>query len=127
MSKRKVKLPAAPVANSQKSRISSEPVTNSDVFLWALFELGGGDDFVDVEAVYIRAFQLAPLRLSWRTRDDLPDLKKCSKALRRRPPSDSEVHRSRTGLPESGRPSSAVCHCRDSCGASSAARDGEEA
>ncbi|OBG55774.1 MULTISPECIES: hypothetical protein [unclassified Mycobacterium] len=60
------------------------------MFLWALFELGGDEDFVDVEAVYIRAFQLAPLRLSWRTREDLPDLKKCSKALRdaeaRRPP-----------------------------------------
>jgi len=59
-----------------------EPVSNSDVFLWALYELAGADDFVDVEAVFFRAFQLAPLRLSWRTRADLPDLKKCSKALR---------------------------------------------
>ncbi len=62
--------------------MSTEPVTNSDVFLWALYELGGADDFVDVEAAFIRAFELAPLRLSWRTRPDLPDLKKCSKALR---------------------------------------------
>lgn len=37
---------------------------------------------MDVEAAFIRAFELAPLRLSWRTRPDLPDLKKCSKALR---------------------------------------------
>src|SRR2546426_3027217 len=70
--------------------MSPEPVINSDVFLWALFELGGADEFVDVEAVFIRAFELAPLRLSWRTRPDLPDLKKCSKALRdaegRKPP-----------------------------------------
>ncbi len=62
--------------------MSSEPVTNSDIFLWALYDLGGADDFVDVEAVFIKAFELAPLRLSWRTRPDLPDLKKCSKALR---------------------------------------------
>lgn len=62
--------------------MTSEPVTNSDVFLWALYELGGADEFVDVEAAFIKAFELAPLRLSWRTRPDLPDLKKCSKALR---------------------------------------------
>lgn len=62
--------------------MSPELVTNSDVFLWALYELGGADDFVDVETVFIKAFELAPLRLSWRTRADLPDLKKCSKALR---------------------------------------------
>lgn len=61
---------------------ATEPVINSDVFLWALYELGGADDFVDVEDVFIRSFELAPLRLSWRTRSDLPDLKKCSKALR---------------------------------------------
>ena len=62
--------------------MTSEPTTNSDVFLWALFELGGSDEFVDVEEVFLRAFELAPMRLSWRTRADIPDLKKCSKALR---------------------------------------------
>ena len=62
--------------------MSPEPVTNSDVFLWALYELGGAEEFVDVEDAFIKAFELAPLRLSWRTRSDLPDLKKCSKALR---------------------------------------------
>ena len=62
--------------------MTPEPVTNTDVFLWALYELGGSDDFIDVEAAFYRAFELAPARLSWRTRSDLPDLKKCSKALR---------------------------------------------
>ena len=62
--------------------MTSEPVTNSDVFIWALFELGGADDFVDVEHVFLRSFDLAPQRLSWRTRPDLPDLKKCSKGMR---------------------------------------------
>jgi hypothetical protein len=62
--------------------MSPELVTNSDVFLWALYELGGADEFIDVEDVFFKAFELAPLRLSWRTRSELPDLKKCSKALR---------------------------------------------
>ena len=62
--------------------MTGEPVTNSDVFLWSLFELGGGEDFVDVEPAFLLAFQLAPQRLGWRTKSDLPDLKKCSKALR---------------------------------------------
>jgi len=62
--------------------MSPEIVTSSDVFLWALYELGGADEFIDVEDVFIKAFELAPLRLSWRTRPNIPDLKKCSKALR---------------------------------------------
>ena len=39
--------------------MTGEPVTNSDVFLWSLFELGGDEDFVDVEPVLseLRAFQ----------------------------------------------------------------------
>ena len=62
--------------------MTSEEVTNSDVFLWALFELGGDEGFIDVEDAFWRAFELAPQRLSWRTRPDIPDLKRCSKALR---------------------------------------------
>jgi hypothetical protein len=46
--------------------MSSEPVNNSEVLLWALYELGGADDFVDVESAFFRAFELAPLRLGWR-------------------------------------------------------------
>ncbi len=62
--------------------MATETVTNSGLFLWSLYELGGADDFVDVEDVFFRAFELAPRRLSWRTRDDIPDYKKCSKGLR---------------------------------------------
>jgi hypothetical protein len=36
---------------------------------------------VDVEAIYLRSFDLAPARLGWRTRPDLPDYKKTAKAL----------------------------------------------
>ena len=58
-----------------------DEINNKDVFLWALFRLGGQTDFVDVEDIYIRCFDLAPRRFSWRTKE-IPDLKKCAKALR---------------------------------------------
>ena len=54
---------------------------NQDVFLWALYLLDGGDRDVDVEDIYLKSFELAPQRLSWRTRPDLPDYKKAAKAL----------------------------------------------
>jgi hypothetical protein len=60
----------------------SDEITNSDIFLWSLGRLGGGTEFVDVEDVFIRCFELAPKRFAWRTRNNLPDYKKCSKALR---------------------------------------------
>lgn len=60
---------------------STPDVPNWNVLLWALYELGGSDDFVDIENVFLRCFELAPQRLSWRTRPDLPDFKKCAKAL----------------------------------------------
>ena len=59
---------------------SAEP-NNQDVFVWALYLLGGADRDIDVEAVYLRSFDLAPARLGWRTHPDLPDYKKTSKAL----------------------------------------------
>lgn len=59
---------------------SAELVANADVFLWALYELDGAGEFVEVEDVFLRAFNLAPERFSWRTRR-LPDLKKCAKSL----------------------------------------------
>ena len=54
---------------------------NQDVFLWALSQLGGGDRPVDVEDIFIKCFELAPARLGWRTRPEIPDYKKISKAL----------------------------------------------
>jgi hypothetical protein len=55
--------------------------TNRELLLWALYLAGGADRWTDVEEVYLKAFELAPARLSWRTRADLPDYKKCAKAL----------------------------------------------
>lgn len=59
----------------------STTANNQDVFLWALYLLGGANSEIDVEAIYLKAFELAPARLSWRTRSDLPDYKKTSKSL----------------------------------------------
>lgn len=54
---------------------------NQDLLVWALHRLGGAERFVDVEDVFLECFAIAPARLAWRTRPDLPDYKKCSKAL----------------------------------------------
>jgi hypothetical protein len=54
---------------------------NAEVFLWALYTLGGETSYIDVEDVYVKCHELAPRRFSWRTKE-LPDYKKCAKALR---------------------------------------------
>ena len=54
---------------------------NAELLIWCLFLVGGADKFVDVEDLYFKLFELAPARLSWRTRHDVPDYKKCAKAL----------------------------------------------
>jgi hypothetical protein len=59
----------------------STEANNQDVFIWALYLLGGADSDVDVEAVYLKSFELAPARLGWRTQPKIPDYKKTSKAL----------------------------------------------
>jgi hypothetical protein len=59
-----------------------DEITNWEIFLWSLHELGGSNEFVDVEDVFLRCFEHASNRFSWRTRVDIPDYKKCSKAMR---------------------------------------------
>jgi hypothetical protein len=54
---------------------------NPDLLVWACFVAGGYERWLDVEELYLKAFDLAPARLAWRTREDLPDYKKCAKAL----------------------------------------------
>ena len=61
--------------------MNAETTTNFDVILWALYDLGGDEKFVDIEDIFLKAFEIAPLRLSWRTRMEIPDMKKCYKAL----------------------------------------------
>lgn len=59
----------------------SEQHNNTDLMVWSLHVLDGSTKWTDVEVLYLKAFELAPIRLAWRTREDLPDYKKCAKAL----------------------------------------------
>lgn len=59
----------------------SEAANNQDALVYALYLLGGADRDIDVEDMFLKCHELAPARLSWRTRPDLPDYKKVSKAL----------------------------------------------
>lgn len=52
---------------------------NSDLSVYACYLAGGFERWLDVEELYLKAFELAPARLSWRTRPDLPDYKKCNR------------------------------------------------
>jgi hypothetical protein len=66
----------------------SDEIANWEIFLWALAQLGGDTQFVDIEEVSMECFKIAPARFAWRTRVDLPDYKKCTKALQ-----EAEVRR----------------------------------
>ncbi len=69
------------MSNQVRSAPPSETANNQDVFLWALYILGGADRDIDVEAIYLKCFEMAPARLGWRTQPQIPDYKKTSKAL----------------------------------------------
>ena len=62
-------------------RDASTRANNQDALVWALWLLGGADQDVDVEDIYLKCFEIAPARLGWRTRPDIPDYKKTAKAL----------------------------------------------
>jgi hypothetical protein len=62
-------------------------LANWEIFMAALARAGGDREMVDVEAAFVVAHKLAPGRFSWRTRKDLPEYKKLSKALR-----DADAH-----------------------------------
>lgn len=53
----------------------------AEQLLWTLYRIGGAGRWIDVEELYLAAFEASPARLGWRTRPDLPDYKKCAKAL----------------------------------------------
>ncbi len=59
----------------------SDTANNQDALVFALYLLNGADKDVDVEEMFLKCHELAPARLSWRTRPDIPDYKKVSKAL----------------------------------------------
>ena len=59
----------------------SDEVANWEIFLWALYQLGGSSQFVDIDDVSLECFKIAPSRFGWRTKPELPDYKRCTKAL----------------------------------------------
>jgi hypothetical protein len=69
------------MTNEVRTAPPSGDANNTDVFMWAVYLLGGESKLVDVEDIYFKAFELAPLRLGWRTRPDIPNFKKTAKAL----------------------------------------------
>jgi hypothetical protein len=65
--------------NSEAIKPPSVVHNNSDLSVYACYLAGGYERWLDVEELYLKAFELAPARLSWRTRPDLPDYKKCNR------------------------------------------------
>lgn len=64
-----------------KLRFSADRASNSELFVWALYLLGGAEHDVDVEDIYLKCFAIAPARLGWRTKPEIPDYKKNSKSF----------------------------------------------
>lgn len=64
-----------------KATPPSKTENNADVLVWSLYQLGATDKWFDVEDLYLKMFELAPARLSWRKHTQYPDYKKCAKAL----------------------------------------------
>jgi hypothetical protein len=62
-------------------RAPSAEHNNADLIVWACYVAGGYERWIDVEQLYLKAFELGPNRLGWRTQLDIPDYKKCAKAL----------------------------------------------
>ena len=66
---------------NQPQSVSPPSLThnNTDLTVFACYCAGGYERWLDVEELYLKAFELAPSRLSWRTRPDIPDYKKCAR------------------------------------------------
>lgn len=56
-------------------------VDNPDIIPFALYQLGGAGQFIDVEDIFLRCFKLAPERFRWR-KHLIANYKTLSKALR---------------------------------------------
>ena len=70
------------VTETDRLPTASTKHNNADLFIWALELAGGRSDYVDIEDVYYKCFEVAPERFSWRTRPHLPDLTRGSEARR---------------------------------------------
>ena len=68
------------VSSKMNTKAKQIELANWQIFLIALYRVGGNDQMVDVETAFIEAHKLASKRFSWRTKE-LPDIKKLAKAL----------------------------------------------
>lgn len=69
------------MSRSSTPRSPSGRHNNEDLLIWACFAAGGADRWLDVEDIFYKAYELAPSRMSWRTRGHIADKLKCAKAL----------------------------------------------
>lgn len=69
------------MSRSSAPRSPSSRHNNEDLLIWACFAAGGEEHWLDVEEIFYKAYELAPSRMSWRTRQDIADKLKCAKAL----------------------------------------------
>lgn len=65
----------------RRSRVQAPLIDNPDIVPYSLYLLGGAGEFVDVEELFLKCYELASERFSWRTKP-LPNYKTLSKALR---------------------------------------------
>lgn len=63
--------------SNQKGR----ELSNTDLCLWAMYSLKAQNRAVDVEEIYLKLFEIAPSKFSWRTRPDLPNMRNGLTAL----------------------------------------------
>ena len=61
--------------------VGKAKIDNPEIVPYALYQLGGAGDFVDVEDIFERCYRLAPERFGWR-KYEYPNYKILSKALR---------------------------------------------
>lgn len=59
---------------------SPMPQNQTDIFVYSLYLLGGDRKDIDVEDIFVKCWELAPVKFRWRTREWC-DYKKISKAL----------------------------------------------
>lgn len=59
---------------------SDREITNADLFLYALYRLGGAGVYVDVEDIFMEMWRMAPERFRWR-KYEVPNYKIMSKSI----------------------------------------------
>lgn len=65
---------ATPDGEPAEGRGPDDRISMGDYALLALHNLGGGEDYIDIEDIAIEAFGLAPSMFSWRRHKNLPSV-----------------------------------------------------